>query len=189
MKSKLVGIYHKDNLTDEKLMEKVRDGELNHLGTLYERYKQILFNYFIRVTNNYDASNDLIMETFERIYKYRNSYRGSKKFRNWLFQISNNLINDYYRKSNRLVPLANSNYESETVKPNSLYETNERHKMLYAAMTKLTVSERNIINMYYLLEMTYEEIANTKNISINNARIKICRGLKKLNDLLKKSGI
>jgi len=41
--------------------------------------------------------------------------------------------------------------------------------------------------MYYLLEMTYEDIAINENISINNARIKVCRALKSLKELLKDS--
>ncbi|MBT8182594.1 MAG: RNA polymerase sigma factor [Eudoraea sp.] len=176
-------------VTDEILLDRLKKGDVNSLGVLYERYKTLFFNYFLRTTRDYDASSDLLMETFERIYKYSSSYRSIRKVRPWLFQIASNLTKDYFKKSKRLEVRVEMNSEIPADNPEFLIDNSYRNKQLLKAMGKLKPTERNIINMYYLLEMSYEEISICEDISINNARIKVCRALKKLKELLKDSGI
>ncbi|WP_297692368.1 RNA polymerase sigma factor [uncultured Eudoraea sp.] len=174
-------------LTDEHLMTNIKNGDTKSLGVLYERYKNILFTFFIRTIQDYNASNDLLMETFERIYKYRSSYSATKKARPWIFQIASNLSKDYYKKWGKRQSIDKLKQEIIMIQPELPDETKSRDKLLHAALNKLKPPQRNIINMYYLLEMTYEDIAANENISINNARIKVCRALKNLKELLKDS--
>lgn len=56
-----------DQLSDEALMSKVKEGNLDDLGTLYERYKVKLYNYFYRLVNDKDQSRDLTQNVFLRI--------------------------------------------------------------------------------------------------------------------------
>lgn len=172
-------------LTDELLLQKLTKGDIQCLGVLYERYSKLLFNYFYRVTKEYDTSNDLLMETFERIYQYRHSYKLSRKVRPWIFQIGSNLIKDHFKKSSKTVSINESDIEQTSVKPENFSELSERQRKLQLAMGLLNPEQRNIITKYYLLEMSYEDIAEMENFTVNNARIKVCRALKKLRDLLK----
>ncbi len=172
-------------ISDETLFEKLKNGDINSLGTLYERYKNLLFNYFLRNTGNYDSSNDLVMETFERIFKYRYSFKSSKKVRPWIFQIASNLVKDYYKKSMNTKSINTIEIENNIVNPEISDDLQYRNKQIQKALKCLKPSQRNIINMYYLLEMSYKDIATSENTSINNVRIKVCRSLKKLNELLK----
>jgi RNA polymerase sigma-70 factor (ECF subfamily) len=172
---------------DEILLDNLKRGEILSLGVLYERYKIKLFNYFLKTTKDYDISNDLLMETFERIYKYRNSYKSVKNVRPWIYQIASNLIKDHFKKSGKMKEIAEMKMEVITVIPDSEDDKKYRNKQLMVALGKLNPSERNIINMYYLLEMGYKDIAVNQDITENNARIKVCRALKKLKELLKYS--
>lgn len=175
--------------TDEALITKLKAGEVRSLGILYERYKSLLYNYFVRTTQDEDASNDLIMEVFERVYRYSGSFKLGQKFRPWIYQIANNLIKDHFKKIGRSVSLDSSKTEMQTNEMVVPGEALEQQKLLMTAMARLNPSERNIINMYYLLEMGYEEIAAVENMTVNTARIHVCRGLKKLHTILKDSGI
>lgn len=177
------------DLTDESLLKTLCNGEIKSLGILYERYKGILHNYFFRVTGDQEASNDLLMATFERIYKYRQSYESRKKVRPWIFQIASNLIKDHYKKSKRWVSINTSHYKEKTMNTEVSMDRVARHKKLHKALHQLKPSQRNIISMYYLLEMSYQDISISENISVNNARIKICRSLKKLKEILKDSDL
>lgn len=175
--------------TDEMVLEELQNGNTVSLGILYERYKTLLFNYFLKVTTDRDVSSDLLMETFERVYKYRGSYKSKKKVRPWLFQIASNLINDYYRTTNPLVAVDSVKVVDESDIPQYAGDASERTRLLQQAMNELKPDQRNMVTMYYLLEMSYNEIALAEGITVNNARIKICRSLKRLNTLLKHSGI
>lgn len=171
--------------TDEYLLEQLKNGNTKSLGVLYERNKTLLFNYFLRCTRDYDTSNDLLMETFERIFKYCHSYNSLKKVRPWIFQIATNVLKDTYKKSNQFGSIDESALKIKIVDPEESVHSTYRNKQLQEALLRLKPSQRNIVNMYYLLELSYEDIASTENISINNARIKVCRALKELKKLLK----
>ncbi|WP_297798275.1 RNA polymerase sigma factor [uncultured Eudoraea sp.] len=176
-------------ITDEILLDRLKKGDVHSLGVLYERYKTLFFNFFLRITGDYDASNDLLMETFDRIYKYSSSYKPIKKARPWIYQIASNLTKDYFKKSKRTKALEEMNLEILDDNHEFLDDGEYRNRQLMSAMGQLNARERSIINMYYLLEMSYEEISGNENISVNNARILVCRALKKLKKLLKNSGI
>src|SRR4030042_792521 len=60
--------------TDNELMEDVRDGRVEKLAVLFERYQAMLYNFFLRLTGNRDASADLVQEGFMRVLKYRAGY-------------------------------------------------------------------------------------------------------------------
>ncbi|WP_422104447.1 RNA polymerase sigma factor [Winogradskyella sp.] len=172
---------------DEILLDRLKNGDVDSLGTLYERYKERLFNYFLRSTGNYEISNDLLMETFERVYKYRGSYKTQRKVRPWLFQIATNLLKDSYKKSTKFMPIDERISNLKVVKADEPTDVAYRNKQLEKALLRLKPKQRQIVNMYYLLEMSYEDIAIIESISINSVRIKVCRALKKLKELLKDS--
>lgn len=172
-------------ISDETLLEKLKNGDIKSLGALYERYKNLLFNFFLRNTGSYDISNDLVMDTFERIFKYSHSFNNSKKVRPWIFQIASNLVKDSFKKSKSFKSLNTIDFENNTVNPEISVDMNYRNKQIQKALNNLKPSQRNIIHMYYLLEMSYQDIAACENTSINNVRIKVCRALKKLKEQFK----
>ncbi len=69
-----------DSNSDNALMMKVRDGDLDKLGLLFERYNLRLFGFFYRLTHRRDISEDLVQGVFERILKYRESYKDDGAF-------------------------------------------------------------------------------------------------------------
>ena len=58
------------DLSDEALMLKAQQGELDAIGVLYQRYSKKLFNFFIKLTANRDSSADLMQNVFLRVIKY-----------------------------------------------------------------------------------------------------------------------
>ena len=79
-------------------MVKVRDGDLDRLGMLFERYKRPLYGFFYGLSRDRDLSEDLVQNTFFRILKYRHLFRGEGDFKTWMFHIARNVNNDHYRK-------------------------------------------------------------------------------------------
>ncbi len=76
----------------------VRNGDLDALGVLFERYHHRLFGFFYRLTLQRDVSADLVQDVFERILRYRSSYTGDGEFSTWLFRIARNRHSDYHRQ-------------------------------------------------------------------------------------------
>ena len=60
---------------DEDVMLQVRDGEVQMLGVLFDRYQAPLFNFYSKMTQDRAVSEDLVQEVFLRILRYRQTYR------------------------------------------------------------------------------------------------------------------
>ncbi len=177
-------------VSDNILLDRLKSGDVKALGLLYERYKSVLHNYFLRATQDYDVSNDLLIETFERVYKYKKSFQSGRVVKSWLYRIASNVMKDHFKKTKQIQDFGNRrkfNVETEVPENDITSDIKYRHQQMYTALERLNPLERNLIQMYYLLEMSYEDMAKSEGITVNNARIKVCRALKKLKELLKDS--
>jgi RNA polymerase sigma-70 factor (ECF subfamily) len=79
------------NLTDEEAMGRVRDGDPQALAVLFDRYKARLFGFLYRMTGERAEAEDLLGDTFLRIYERRSSYRRGCGFAPWAYRIARNL--------------------------------------------------------------------------------------------------
>ena len=77
-------------------MSQVRDGDLEKLGILFERHHVRLFIFFLRMTGDRAASEDLVQEVFVRMLKYRKSFRERGEFSAWMFALARNVSADYF---------------------------------------------------------------------------------------------
>src|SRR5690242_1078810 len=91
---------------DEDVMLQVRDGEVQMLGVLFDRYQAPLFNFYTKMTQDRTVSEDLVQEVFLRILRYRQTYRPGTTFRTWMYQIARNTRLDQVRKVRPESPLA-----------------------------------------------------------------------------------
>src|SRR5947209_3046214 len=92
-------------MEDEQIMREVRDGAVEKLETLFDRHYQGLFRYFLYLTQNRAASEDLAQEAFFRVLKYRHTYQPESGFRAWLYQIGCNVYADHLGKQKGEVEL------------------------------------------------------------------------------------
>ncbi len=86
-------------------MLRVRDGEVEKLGVLYERHRTPLFNFFVRLTGSSPMSEDLVHDVFLRMLKYRYTFEAGNQFTSWMYQVARNAHFDCWRKRQREVSL------------------------------------------------------------------------------------
>ena len=82
-------------------MLKVKDGDTDKLGLLYERHKGAIFGYLYGMNKDSMLAEDLLQAVFIRVLKYKNNFRGDGKFTTWLFHITRNVNADHHRKKKR----------------------------------------------------------------------------------------
>ena len=87
-----------ERFTDNELMSKVKGGDLEHLGVLFERYQTLLFSTFMAQIGNRASSEDLVQEVFMRILKYRETFRNDNEFSTWMYTIAKNALLNVFRK-------------------------------------------------------------------------------------------
>lgn len=173
-------------LSDEHIMSKVCTGQIEQLGLLFERYHVKLYNFFLRTTIDRDLSQDLTQSVFERILKYKHSYKDGASFKSWMYQIARNVRTDHFKKQKFTSSLEDAKVDKNikfAESENLSMEKEEQIKQLYKALDKLSEDKREILVLSQLEEMEYTQIAQTLNITENTARVKVHRALKALREV------
>ncbi|MBD3615317.1 MAG: RNA polymerase sigma factor [Gracilimonas sp.] len=176
-----------DSTSDKALMMKVKNGDLDKLGLLFERYNRPLFSFFYRMCKEPEVSEDLVQSVFERILKYRNTYTGSGNFSTWLFSIARNAHIDHYRKQKRNgIPIEIDEERLEVEEPESkgLINKREKKELLEMALDRLDEDKREIVILSRYEGLKYKEIAEILDTSEGAIKVKMFRAMKELKDLV-----
>ncbi|WP_318343946.1 RNA polymerase sigma factor [Flagellimonas baculiformis] len=171
-------------LTDNVLMLKVKSGDLDKLGLLYERHKKRLFGFFYNMGNNPSISEDLVQNVFVRILKYRHSFTGEGPFTAWMFSMARNVGNDHYKKISRegvsrgiapeQVDKGTGDYLNETM------DLQGDALMLNRALGLLPAEKREILLLSKYRELKFQEIGEILGCSEGAAKVRVHRALKDL---------
>jgi RNA polymerase sigma factor (sigma-70 family) len=172
-----------DSLTDNALMLKVKDGDLDRLGLLFERYKKPLYGFFYGMCRDADLSEDLVQNVFFRILKYRYLFRGEGDFRTWMFHIARNVNHDNFRK--KKVQLKDSlehwqerlsNYDDRSTE----FEKDEELQLLSMAMDRLPDDKKEILLLSKYQDKKYKDIGDIIGCSEGAVKVKVFRALQEL---------
>lgn len=163
-------------------MRQVKAGELKLLAVLFERYHRRLFTFFVRMNNDGNLSEDLTQMVFERIIRYRNSYKDEANFKTWIFQIGRNVYRDHFRLNKFQV-------ETEVDVQQILFidegdEDQEvlvqRKRRLKTAIASLKPEYREVLILGWLENLKYAEVATVIGISEANVKVRMHRAIKQL---------
>lgn len=173
---------HKNPLSDNSLMLKVKEGDLQKLGLLFERYKSILFAYFFKLSKDQVLAEDLVQMTFLRVIKYKHAYRGEGSFKTWIFHIARNIHVDNWKKESRLGQKVNEDSTLSNLYHDDIETESKEANILKLerAIEKLPAEKREIIILSKLKGMKYKEIGILLNLTESNVKIKVFRALKEL---------
>jgi RNA polymerase sigma-70 factor (ECF subfamily) len=170
-------------LSDNAIMIQVRDGNLDRLGLLFQRYKRPLYGFFHGLTRDGELSEDLVQNTFLRILRYRHLFRGDGDFRTWMFHIARNVNNDQFRKNKMKwtedVEQWQDKLGSAEDKQHDL-ERAEHEQLLQRAMDRLPEDKREILLLSKYQEKKYKEIGEILGCSEGAVKVKVFRALQEL---------
>jgi len=165
-------------------MQAVRDGDVGRLEVLFDRRHAELFRYFMRLTGDRAASEDLVQEVFFRILKYRRSYQPGTPFRAWLYQIGRNAFLDHAgrRKGEVALPDDAAQIGSPEMPADRRLQGKEDSALLRRALAALPREKRDVLVMSRFQELKYEEIASVLNCEVGTVKVRVYRALRELGD-------
>jgi len=170
-------------VSDEHLMSKVKEGKLELLNELFNRYSRRIYGYFLKCTFEKADSDDLTQELFIRVLKYRRSYKIGQSVELWLFQIARNMIKDHFKK----MKVHNDKFNLVEMFPDRPEEDlelqAEKEKQLYSAMNSLAPEKRELLELSKFQGMKYEQIAILKKTSVGNIKVQVHRTIKELKEI------
>jgi RNA polymerase sigma factor (sigma-70 family) len=169
-------------------MLRVRDGEVDQLGTLYGRYRNPLFNFFVRLTGSPSLSEDLVHDVFLRMLKYRHTFASGKEFRTWMYQVARNAQIDSWRKRQYEIPLEGADAEScgtlasHASSPDLALRERQEMNLLQRALGELSFDSREALVLARFQGLKYEEIARVLDCSVSAIKMRVHRALKELKE-------
>ena len=182
-------------LPDEVLIKKFQAGEISAYNKIVHRYKDRLLNFIYRFLNDYERSEDLVQDTFLKLYTHKDAYKEIAKFSTWLYTIAANLARTELRKIKRrktfsvtelsrddrefIITSSGSDPSDDLLSKN--FENNVQKSLL-----SLPDDFRTIIILRDIQELSYDEISKIVDLPLGTVKSRINRGRVKLQKLLKK---
>lgn len=171
----------KIKLTDDKLVSAYIKGDNQAFDILLKRHQTRVFNYILSVVKNRDVADDIFQETFVKAIMTlkQGRYAETGKFSAWITRIAHNLIIDYYRqeKSENLVSTTTDEDSADVLNRKDLCEGNIEDFLIdeqiqcdvRRIIEALPDNQREVLEMRYYKDMSFKEIAEATNVSINTA--------------------
>ena len=167
------------SLTDTTLIAEFISGNSNSFSILLDRYQKRVYGFIFSKVNDPDLADDIFQDTFIKVVKSLRlgKYKDEGRFLSWVIRIAHNLIMDHYRKINRL-PKHESRIENfdvldrlieqSTSIEDSMIET-QIHADLSILIEELTDNQKEVLLMRLFKDMSFKEIADHTDVSINTA--------------------
>jgi RNA polymerase sigma-70 factor (ECF subfamily) len=182
--------------TDEELI-----GEFQRLNDaafelLVSRYKDQLTNFAFRFIGDWDDSNDVVQETFVRVFRNRNSYKPVARFSTWIYTIASNVAKTALRRRRLRKVLSFGRRDDvgsdalfdipdESARADIQAESSLREERIQRAIDSLSTKYREVVVLRDVQELSYEEIAGITGLNIGTVKSRINRGRGQLQEMLK----
>jgi RNA polymerase sigma-70 factor (ECF subfamily) len=182
--------------TDEELIVEFQRNNEAAFNLLVGRFKDPLTNFVFRYIGDWDDCNDVVQETFVRVYRNKHSYKPIAKFSTWVYTIATNLAKTQLRRKRlrRFVSLGARRDEGEEPildLPDESAATDQRldsslkEERIQKALNALPAKYREVIVLRDVQEMSYEEIAAIAKLNIGTVKSRINRGRAQLQEMLR----
>jgi RNA polymerase sigma factor (sigma-70 family) len=171
-------------------MLRVKEGNLEALGLLFERHHLPLFGFLFHMTNDRELSEDMVQNVFYRLLKSRHTFTGNGEFRTWMFHIARNLLKDNAKNNKKKGNLHNiSGFEEKIGSGETADERilkKQEQGVLNKALETLSPEYREVLILSRFYELKYYEIAQIMNISESAVKVRVHRGLEQLRNVYMK---
>ena len=192
LSTELSDMNDKFKYSDEKLILRFQEGDINAYNELVKRYKDRLLNFVLRYFNNVEQAEDVVKVTLIKLYTHASYYKNVAKFSTWIFTIAKNNALTELRKNKRKktdslwtddgqVIDINSNEESLDSKVQNEIAIDQLNKFL----DEIPENFRMAVVLRDFQELSYEEISKILEIPIGTIKSRINRGRIQLAEKMK----
>jgi RNA polymerase sigma factor (sigma-70 family) len=166
------------NTPDQELVDLYIKGDEPCLEILIARHKKRVFSYIMMVVRDRHLAEDIFQDTFIKVIQTlkRGSYNDEGKFLPWVLRIAHNLVIDHFRRVKRM-PLVDAGEDFDIFSVLTLRQGNVEDRLVKnqirsdvrKAIEQLPLEQREVLIMRHYMDMSFKEIADTTNCSINTA--------------------
>ncbi len=176
---------------DDELIRRTREGDLRAFDTLVRRYQRRVYFLAIRMVTNHDAADDVAQETFIKAYNALDSFRLGCNFYTWLYRICMNLSINHLKHGRRVMTESRFKEEAKPLEraasgadPLDCAVMTEMGERIETAIDSLSPKHKAVFVLRIYEDMSYEEIAESLDISIGTVMSRLFRAREKMQEML-----
>ena len=168
-----------NQLSDQVLVKRFIQGDQSSIETLINRHKNRVFTYIILIIKNQELAEDIFQDTFIKVIKSlkEGKYKDNGKFVSWVIRIAHNLTIDHFRKEKQINTYSNEDYEADIFNSKKLSDStiedilveDQIVKEVRLLIEELPEDQKQVILLRHYGGLSFKEIAEQTNVSINTA--------------------
>ena len=172
-------MFRLDKLNDNELVQRFIQGDHESLEVLIVRHKSRVYSYILLIVKNQDLAEDIFQDTFIKVIRSlkRGKYIENGKFVSWVLRIAHNLIIDHFRKEKQQGTISNDSSEVDIFNSQKFSEETIEDQMVYSQILsevkhlvkELPEDQQQVIYMRHYMGLSFKEIAEQTEVSINTA--------------------
>ncbi len=168
-----------ENLSTRDLVLQMQAGSLEALGALYDRYNQMVYRTALGITNEPEAAADLLQDVFLRMHRFSNKIDVNRPLEPWLYRVTVNLSCSWSKRQRWVRPieeLAEWLAGDPKHSPVQVMEKNETRGHVEEAISSLPLAHRTVIVMYYVNNLSLQEIADILALPVGTIKSRLHYG-------------
>ncbi len=182
------------DVSDEKILELLTHQNQFEKGfrLLMQKYQERLYWHIRRMVAEHDDANDVIQNTFIKVYRNIERFKGDAKLYTWLYRIATNETITFLRKQKKVYTSSIENEHlglANTLKADSFFDAEKAQTKLQTALSNLPEKQRLVFNMRYYDEMSYQEISSVLETSVGALKANYHHAVKKIESYLRNEDI
>jgi len=173
---------------DKKLIRQLKKGRTEAMKQIYEKYKRLLLKTAIILMNDTHLAEDIVQDVFMNFALRAEQLKTTGSLKNYLITAVINNVRNRIRDANKLPVTALDDADSLTAESKSSEQwaiLNEELELLKNAMSQIPYEQREVITLYMEGQMTFRQIAELEETSVNTVQGRFRYGIEKLRKLLK----
>jgi len=186
-------------LDDNELVERYLNGDYSSLEFLINRYKDKVFSYILVTVKNHHLAEDIFQDTFIKVVRSLNmgKYTDNGKFISWVMRIAHNLVIDHYRREKNMNTFSNDASEVDHFNSPKFSDENIEDFMINeqiltevrTLVEELPDDQKQVVIMRHYLGLSFKEIADQTDVSINTALGRMRYALINLRKIISDKGL
>jgi RNA polymerase sigma factor (sigma-70 family) len=181
------------NLSDQEIIDSVRKGNSSDYSIIVNRYKNKAFSMLKRMLKNEFEAEEVLQDCFLKAYNSLNYFKGEAKFSTWFYRIVYNSaltkLSSQKRRTESEMTSVEDHFSLESEYRSDEIERKDVNQLIHDTISKLPERYSAIITMFYLNEMSIEEICEVTGMSISNVKVMLHRSRNSLRDLILNSNL
>ena len=180
---------------DVRLVERAKKNDQAAYAQLMDRYREAIYYMLLKMVNNASDAEDLTIEAFSKAFKNLEQYTPNFAFSTWLFKIASNNCIDFIRKK-RIDHISldrdigdknkpSNNIMTEIPDPEEDLIKKQKAKLMRSVVTTLKPRYRELVELRYFKEYSYDEIADELNLPLGTVKAQLFRARELLYNILK----